>query len=77
MPSVIEAIVNEAGDEAGSLLPGAWISPPNASAELEITTMAPSKKHRVVFICLAPFGVEAIRDLETAENIPSIVADDK
>ena len=48
------------GDGDGSLLPGVCISPPNANIELEITTMAPRRRHRNLFIVLGPFGVEAV-----------------
>lgn len=66
------------GDGDGSLLPGVCISPPNANIELEITTMAPRRRHRNLFIVLGPFGVEAV-GLMTAiverEIITSLVAD--
>jgi len=52
-PSVVKA--GMAGVGVGSLLPGACISPPNASIELEITIMVPRKKHRIVCIGLDPF----------------------
>ena len=59
-PSLVEAVVTAVGAGAGSLLPGIWISPPKASIELEITTMAAKRMHRNLFIVLGPFGVEAV-----------------
>lgn len=63
MPSVVDSVVDAdaGGGGDGSLRAGACISPPNASVELEIITMAPKRKHRSLFIVLDPFGVKAVR----------------
>ena len=71
MPSAVESVVDvdaDGGGGGGSLIPGACISPPNASVELEITTMAPRKRHLNLVIVLGPFGVEAIRYLNRPRN---------
>ena len=54
--SFVDAIVNAVGVGVGveSVLPGAYISPPNASVALEITTMATKRKHRSLFIVFGP-----------------------
>jgi hypothetical protein len=61
VPSVVDPVVDPdaGGGGAGSLLPGACISPPNANVELEISTIA-QRRHRSLFIVLGPFGVEAV-----------------
>ena len=70
--SLVDAVINAVGVGVGvgSLLPGPWISPPNASVVLEITTMAAKRKHRSLFIVFGPFGVEAVRlsDREIVER---------
>jgi len=63
MPSVVDSVVTADAVGVGvgvALLPGACISPPNASVALEITTMAAKRKHRSLFIVFGPFGVEAV-----------------
>ena len=70
-PSLVDAVVNAVGvGGMGSLLPGACISPPNASVELEIATMAAKRKHRSLFIVFGPFGVEVVwlSDREIVEH---------
>ena len=53
-PAVVESIVDAdaGGGGGGSLLPGVCIIPPNASVELEITTMAAKRMLRSLFIVL-------------------------
>jgi len=68
------------GDGDGSLLPGVCISPPNANIELEITTMAPRRRHRNLFIVLGSFwrgGGRLLNDRESLslKIITSLVAD--
>jgi len=62
MRPVVDSVVDaDAGEgEGGSLLPGACISPPNASVALEITTVAAKRRYRSVFIVFRSFGVEAV-----------------
>ena len=64
MPSVIGAAIDAhaggGGGGGGSLLPGACISPPNASVALKSIVMAAKRKHRSLFIALGPFGMEAV-----------------
>jgi hypothetical protein len=45
-PSLVDAVVNAVGVGVGvgSLLPGPWITPPNASVVLE-STMAAKRRH--------------------------------
>ena len=59
-PSLVDAVVNAVGVGVGvgSLLPEPWITPPNASVMLEITTMAVKRRHRSLFIGFRSLGVE-------------------
>ena len=59
-PSVVDWSVDASvgGGGGGSVLPGACISPPNASVELEITTMA-KRRHLSLFI-VSILGVQAV-----------------
>ena len=72
LPSVADSGVgadaDAGGGGSGSLLPGVCISPPNASVELEITSMVPIKKHRSVFIVFVPFW-SGDGPLETAKSL--------
>jgi hypothetical protein len=58
----VDVVVNAVGVGVGvgSLLPGACISPPNASVALEITNVAAKRKHRSLVIVFRSFGVEAV-----------------
>ena len=81
-PSLVDAVVDAVGVGVGvgSLLPGACISPPNASVVLEITTMAAKRRHRSLFIvfrsfwCGSRLGYQAAKSL-SVKIITSIVAD--
>ena len=65
---VLPSIVDSGADAGGSLLPGVCIIPPNASVELEITSMVPMKKHRSVFILFVPFW-SGDGPLETSKSL--------
>ena len=76
-PSVVDTVVNADGveEETGSLLPGPCISPPKANVALEIITMDPRNKHRMVFIGFGPFGdYQTTKSLST-KIITPLVAD--
>jgi hypothetical protein len=63
IPFVVRSVVDaDAGGGGVCLLhAGACISPADASVELEITAMAPTGKHRSLFIVVILFRVKAVR----------------